>query len=53
LRRYGDASIIVGLIDEEDDGDEAEAGLECVDAERNLPLLRGDDEGGYEGAEIG
>jgi hypothetical protein len=53
LRRCGDASVVVGLIDEDDDGNEAEAGLDCVDAERDLPLLRGDDEGGYERPEIG
>lgn len=52
LLAYGDAPVIEGLVEKEDDGDEAQTRLDAVQPERPLPFLRGDDESGEEGSEV-
>ena len=53
LLASGNAPVVESFVEEEDDGDETQPGLDAVQTESPLPFLGGDDEGGEEGAEVG
>lgn len=49
---HWDASVVVGLIKEDDDGHEAEAGLNCINPERPVPRESCDDERSKQGTKV-